>query len=82
MRFLPNKLTKAVQCPTQFAANIELKRLRESTCCFFVVKFSHAEREQVFTILSEKRSVCDDCQEGLTCSLNYVQNLGQGLEIF
>lgn len=23
MSFFPNKLTKAVQCPTQFAANIE-----------------------------------------------------------
>lgn len=29
------------------------------------MKFSHAEREQVFTILSEKRSICDDCQEEL-----------------
>lgn len=34
----------------------------------------------MFTILSEKRSICHDCQEGLTCSLNDVQNLGQGLE--
>lgn len=32
----------------------------------FVMKFSHVEREQVFTILSEKRSICDDCQEELT----------------
>lgn len=29
------------------------------------MKFSHAEREQVFTILSEKRSICDDCQQEL-----------------